>query len=568
MSTHRGLWLLGLGMSLLLAAPCAAEFNDTLFVAVAEESVSVFGWFVNSAGDLNDDGYNDIVVGDFTSSAGGLEAGRNYVYFTGSQVDDIPDIVVTGTADGQWCGMPQRAGDMNGDGRDDLAIGAPGYGSERGRVFLFWGGPGFTGDVSSADADVKFTGVDPYAPDWLGFDIEPLGDVNRDGLDDLFVCTGPNASLAYVFFGDSTLSGVVPASNADITFDVSPLLTYKLGAGDLDGDSQADFVLGSFNYGGAVYVFLGDSTLADTTLTAEDADVTILDVGNTNFGITLACNGDFDGDGLNDLAVGAAWWDYPADDDGAVLVFYGRSTWPDTMLATDADWIIEGDEGDAGLAQLYTSPVFGDQDGDGCDDLIVLGHAWNDGARAQLGRAYLFVGGSARRSGLNYTWEAEHIWTGPQPAAGFGKGGAWIPDVIPGSTGAFAFGATANWKPDPPGKAYVFDAGQGWASPPGGAKATAPRAAEALLLPCHPNPFDSRTSVRFELPARLGVSLAVYDVAGRLVRELVTDDMPRGRHVVHWDRITNDGARVPSGVYFVRLKTDEGEASRKVVVID
>jgi hypothetical protein len=555
----------------MLASPCAAEFNDTLFVAVAEEDTSCFGWFVNSAGDLDDDGYNDIVVGDFTNAAAGNEAGRSYVYFTGPLLDDIPDIVVTGTADMQWCGMPQRAGDMNGDGRDDLAIGAPGYGSERGRVFLFWGGPTFTGDVSATAADVKITGVDPYAPDWLGFDVEPLGDVNRDGLDDLFICTGPSASLAYVFFGDSTLSGVIPAVNADIILDVFPLCTYKLGAGDLDGDSQADLVLGSFDNGGAVYVFLGDSTLADTTLTAQDADVTILDVGNTNFGLSLACDGDFDGDGLNDLAVGAAWWDHPADDDGAVLVFYGRSTWPDSMLATDADWIIEGDGGDAWLAQLYTSPVFGDQDGDGCDDLIVLGHAWNDGVNGQLGRAYLFVGGSARRSGLNYTWEAEHIWTGPVSAgfgAGFGKGGAWIPDVIPGSTGAFAFGATAHWMPDPPGKVYVFDAGQGWSSPPGDAAATAPRAAGTRLLPCRPNPFASTTSIRFELPARLGVSLAVYDVAGRLVRRLLTDEMPSGRHVTYWDRITNDGARVPSGVYFVRLKTDKKEASRKVVVID
>jgi hypothetical protein len=344
----------------------------------------------------------------------------------------------------------------------------------------------------------------------------------------------------------------------------------KLGVGDLDGDSQADLLLGTrdSDYKGAVYVFLGDSTRADTVLTAEDADVTILDVGETVLGTTLACDGDFDGDGLDDLAVGAPWWEEPNDDDGAVLVFYGRPTFPDTMLATDADWIIEGDGGDVWLGQLYTSPVFGDQDDDGCDDLIVLGHAWNDGVNGQLGRAYLFVGGSARRSGVTYTWEAEHVWTGPLPSAGLGKGGAWIPDAIPGSTGAFAFGATANWWPDIPGKAYVFDAGQGWTSPPGGAEATAPRAAGTLLLPCRPNPFDSRTSVQFELPARLEVSLTVYDVAGRLVRELVTDDMPRGRHVVHWNRITNDGARVPPGVYFVRLETGSAVAAQKVVIVD
>lgn len=550
---------------LLLAAPASAEFGDTLFVAVAEQPQSIFGWMVNSAGDLNGDGYNDIAVGDATSDSGGIEAGRTYVYFTGSTIDEVPDLVITGTADYQWCGFPQRAGDFNGDGWDDLAVGASGYGGERGRALLYWGGPGLVGEFTAADADVKLTGESALNQDWFGEDNEPLGDVNGDGLDDL-VIGAPNAGRAYVFFGDSTLSGIVSAVDADIILDISPRYLAKVGSGDLNGDSQPDLVLGSpyGGDGGRAYVFFGDSTRADTVLTAADADVVISGDGLGLVGATLACDGDLDGDGFDDLAVGSPSWSYP-EDDGAVLVFYGRTVFPDSMLKTDADWVIEGEGEDFTLGDEYGAPALADQDGDGYDDLVVPAHAWGLAAGYQRGRAYLFVTGPVRRTGLTHTSEAQRTWTCSDPA-GFGRDNGWVPNVIPGSTGAFVFGATAHWSSTIPGKVYVIDAGQGWT--PVDARIVAPPEVGTRLLPCAPSPFGAATAIRFDLARSSWIDLAVYDVAGRLVRTLQSGPRESGAYSATWDRTDSAGGRVSAGVYFVRLKGEGFRETRKVVALD
>jgi hypothetical protein len=523
---------------------------------------------------MNNDGFNDIIVGNWTSDAGGSDAGRAFVYFTGADMDSAADIVFTGGEADLCLGLDvTTAGDMNGDGRDDLAIGAQGYGSERGRVFIYWGRPDLIGDVSPAEADVKLTGESGINNDWFGDPLELVDDVNRDGLTDLLI-GAPNAGRAYLFFGDPTLAGVVPALNADIIFDTGGYFS-SVSSGDFNGDGLPDFALanafaqgvGGVDYAGAVYLFMGDSTFTGI-LGPEDADVVIVGTQEEQyFGIYLCLNGDINGDGYDDLVSSAFFRDTDFEDAGVVFVYHGRPSPPDSLIDTDADLAIEGESANDRFG--HEDPVMGDTNGDGYDDLLV-GSLWWPGygtPDAGIGRVYLFrcgpsLTGTISASRANVIWEGEHLYQQ------FGRTRSWVPNVRAGSEGAFVFGAPSYSIPDSQkidfGKVFVIDAGL----PGTGADVAVSGAAQARLLPSRPNPFQDATLIRYELPTRQQVSLSIYDVAGRLVRPLQSGQRGPGITSVPWDRANATGHRVQSGIYFVRLKTDSDVAAQKVVIVD
>jgi len=82
-----------------------------------------------------------------------------------------------------------------------------------------------------------------------------------------------------------------------------------------------------------------------------------------------------------------------------------------------------------------------------------------------------------------------------------------------------------------------------------------------------PNPFNPSTQIRYELREPARVTLSVFDVAGRLVRRLVSEDRPGGVHTVGWDGISDGGARVSSGVYFYKLETSGFVQTRKMLLL-
>jgi hypothetical protein len=87
------------------------------------------------------------------------------------------------------------------------------------------------------------------------------------------------------------------------------------------------------------------------------------------------------------------------------------------------------------------------------------------------------------------------------------------------------------------------------------------------LSPASPSPFRRATTVRFSVPGRMRVSLAVYDVLGRKVRTLMDETLDRGVFARDWDGLADDGTRVPSGVYFTRMAAGDWTATRKTVVL-
>ena len=82
-----------------------------------------------------------------------------------------------------------------------------------------------------------------------------------------------------------------------------------------------------------------------------------------------------------------------------------------------------------------------------------------------------------------------------------------------------------------------------------------------------PNPFNPTTTIRFELSGPRRVKLAVYDVSGRLVRELVDRDFPAGPNQVRWDGKDDTGRAVASGVYHYRFQAGDYDAMRPMVLL-
>ena len=222
------------------------------------------------------------MVGSILNDAGGSSAGRAYIYLNSMTGTDIADEFFTGAAVNDGLGYSvSSAGDVNGDGFADLIIGAPynsAGGSNAGRVYIYFGGI-----IQDNVADMIITGA--AAIDLFGYSVSSAGDVNADGYADVIVgaiyndAGGSNAGRAYIYFGGSlpdTLADVImtgEAASDDFGNSVS-------SAGDVNGDGYSDVIVGALHNSsggsnaGRVYIYFGGSAmnnLADITMTGEAA---------------------------------------------------------------------------------------------------------------------------------------------------------------------------------------------------------------------------------------------------------------------------------------------------------
>ncbi len=340
-----------------------------------------FGTALAGAGDVNADGYADLIVGAMANDAGGASAGRAYVFFGGAAPDAVADWTLTGLAAGDLFGVSVAgAGDVNGDGFGDVIVGASDNdsgGSNAGRATVFFGGL-----APNTVADISIVGT--AAGEQLGYAVGAAGDVNGDGFGDV-VAGAPmaagGAGRAQVYFG-----GQAPDAVADLVvhgdYGAANLGTACGSAGDVNGDGVSDLFVGAsgnFNedgteFGRALVFFGGASvdTLADWTLTAA--------VTGDEFGRQIAA-GDINGDGFADLACGATASSMHSSLGGRVEVYFGGVA-PDTL----ADLVLGGA---AAGDQFGVVAVLGDVTGNGCADLLV-GAGFVDTPSLDAGRAYLY----------------------------------------------------------------------------------------------------------------------------------------------------------------------------------
>ncbi len=351
---------------------------------LGESGSDAAGWTV-AGGDLDGDGLGDLVIGAQGVFQYPFSAGRVYVVF-GQEVGWSMDTDLS-AADASYLGEDGDdeaswglavAGDVNGDGYDDLLVGAPGNddgGDEAGQAYLLFGrAAGWATGASLSSADASFLGEDEDA--WAGFTVAGAGDVDGDGYDDLLVGAPHDGDAAYeagqaylIFGADSGWSMDTSLANADASFlgeMAGDQAGYGLaGIGDLDADGYDDFLVGapfndeSASGAGQSYLFRGAATgwAMDTPLTSAEGSL-LGESADDNSGRRMAGAGDVDGDGFDDLLIGAPRSSHAADEAGHAYLILGVPT------CNDGDGDGYGDPG------VYTCPLGDTEDCDDTDPLV------------------------------------------------------------------------------------------------------------------------------------------------------------------------------------------------------
>ncbi len=412
------------GRALVYLGSTSGLSASPAWTADSDQGDALLGWAVAAAGDVNGDGYGDIIVGAPYYDNGETDEGRAYVYL-GSASGLAPSPAWTAESDqaGAVFGMVvSTAGDVNGDGYADVIVGAPLYDNgetDEGRAYVY------LGSASGLMASPTWTAEGNHAGAYFGVAAATAGDVNGDGYADVIVGApfddnGENdEGRAYVFLGSE--SGLAPSSSWTTESDqAGAAFGYWVStAGDVNGDGYADVIVGApyFDNGqtdeGRAYVFLGSASglAASSAWTAES------DQENANFGDRVATAGDVNGDGYSDVIVGAQFFDGTYPDDGRVFVYLGSASGP----AISAGWTGYGDQASADFG--FSVATAGDVNGDGFGDVIVGAPNYDNG-QTDEGRAYVFPG-SASGLGASPVWTAES----DQAGARFGLSVATAGDV-------------------------------------------------------------------------------------------------------------------------------------------
>ncbi|MBK8231212.1 MAG: FG-GAP repeat protein [Candidatus Eisenbacteria bacterium] len=381
---------------------------------------STFGLSVSTAGDVNDDGYDDVLIGDPLYGPGTDIYGRAYLYLgSAAGLNTTAIRILQGETNSSRLGIRvATAGDVNGDGRDDILVGADGWDDpfhvDAGRAYCYLGtATGIAIDpVWQLDGDLD--------SEFLGQALATAGDLDGDGYADILVGREHfdngllEIGLTQVFRGSPTGPetddswAVLGAQASDFEG------TAVFSAGDVNGDGYADLATGARgdengaeSGEGVVRVYLGSE---NGPLNFGQPMVTLdSDLAGAEFGSALCCAGDVNGDGFSDLAVGAPLADVPnGNQGGRAYVFHGK---PDDY-ANLASFTYEPGQATAYLGSCVR---FADVNGDGYSELLAGAFGW-DNPDFSEGKAFLWYGGLGGASGAP-DWSQE----GNQVLASYGQ---------------------------------------------------------------------------------------------------------------------------------------------------
>ena len=424
--------------------PSWTDLANAHLTLVGESNADSAGDAVAAAGDVDGDGLEDLLVGAYRNTNATGRSGKAYLLLGSSLA--VPGSMALADAHATFTGIwgndaagssVAGVGDVDGDGLDDILIGAldnDAGGSNAGAAYLFFGSSLVNGGAFSlADADVTLIGE--AADDRSAYAIAGAGDVDGDGAADLLIggrfndASGVDAGTTYLFFAPT----LVAASGGSLSMGAADVLLLGeaagdwcgvgvAGLGDLDGDQRAEIVVGSPHqsdgglYAGKSYVFLGSALQAGGVFGVADAHATLIGEGADDIaGWRLAPAADVDGDGVGDLLLSATSATGDVADTGAAYVVRGS----DLLLGGPIDLA-------SALVKLggevfndqagYSVVALGDIDGDGLG-AIAVGASSNDEGGNFAGKAYLFSGATLATGSYLSLGAADESWVG----ASFGR---------------------------------------------------------------------------------------------------------------------------------------------------
>ncbi len=369
----------------------AVDRDPDWFVQGNQDS-GFFGASVSTAGDVNGDGYSDVIVGAYLFDNGETDEGAVFIYQgSATGLSTTPARFLQSDHAGEEFGFSvNTAGDVNRDGYSDIVIGAPEFDvdvsdTNEGKAYVF------KGSATGVEATPVWSYVGENAGDKFGFAVSSAGSIRGNGICDIVVGapghtnSTPNDGAIYIFHGH--LSQGVESTYSDFkTAGNSGEFGRSIGcAGDVNGDGFSDIIIGqpfSSDQSGEFIVFLGTTNgnfkVTDIPVTGDQDDA--------NLGISVGTAGDVNGDGYSDIIAGAWLYDHPEIDEGRVYVFAGG---PDEISST-ASWSDEIDQESANFGCSVASA--GDVNGDGYSDVIVGATGFRPYPYATTGAIYVYLG--------------------------------------------------------------------------------------------------------------------------------------------------------------------------------
>lgn len=459
------------------------------------------------------------------------------------------------------------AGDMNGDGYSDVLVGASRYAngeSLEGAAFVYTGSPDGPQDTPWWYAESNQTSAR------MGNSVAYAGDVNGDGYSDVLIgayrFANPNegGGAAFLWHGQAAKPSTGDPANADWVTVLPEDYAYwgysVASAGDVNGDGYSDVIVGTGYYDGPAGDGIGIAGVWKGSGSGLPTSATWTASGNQDlcyFGHAVASAGDVNGDGFCDVMAGARYYDAGETDEGRVFLYYGNESrglartpeqWrsdlssplaPLAMTGTDNEFAIKArgrtPMGRGSVRIEYEVKPFGTAfDGTG----TVLGDWADTGAPSSLGSVVALseaVTGLAQMT--MYHWRMRLHTDSP-----FSPRSPWftLPCNGAGEMDLRTYSPTTDADETP---------------------------LAILPLEGYPNPFNPQVTLAYTLASKTRVRLSVYDVSGRRLRTLVDGVQDAGRRLVAWDGRNDRNDAMPSGVYFARMQAGELTQSCKLILI-
>ncbi len=437
------------------------------WTAEGDQGGARLGISVASAGDVNGDGFGDVIVGAYLYDGGEVNEGKVFVYHGSALGLSISAdwTAESNQASAQFGQAVASAGNVNGDCCDDIIVGAPFYdiavaGDDRGVVLVWHGSLAGLGDAGTP-ANADWGAESGQNSSQFGLSVASAGDVDADGFDEVLVgaplyetpaAGTDDEGRAFLYRG--LAGGLTPApvwiaesNQAGAQFGYSVASAGKVDFGPfadiLIGAPLFDVVVGD-NKGAA---FLWEGSAGGPAVPGIPGTASWSAVGDDGdrYGWSVASAGDVNGDGFGDVIVGAPQADVPdaETNEGRAFVYLGAPG--GLVLAAPAAWTAESNQPNAQLG--YSVASAGDVDDDGYADVILGAPFYDDALGANSGQAFLWHG-SAADLGADGTPANAH-WSGTvQAGSQFGISVASAGDVNGDDNADVIVGASLYDDPD------------------------------------------------------------------------------------------------------------------------